>query len=133
MQAAGLHLPDPVFSETKPLAALAQVSTERPLALLQILAALTWIETAAGKQVRDALLNVVVASRCVSLAPSNVDAPPRRRSWLTTDGSCPTYPPTCLWDSPTRRLPATWAASATSSSPRTPRSTPLSRYADVRW
>jgi len=48
--AAGFHFPDPVFSEKTALGALTKVVTERPLAALQILAVITWIELVA-KQV----------------------------------------------------------------------------------
>ncbi|GAB5034523.1 light harvesting complex protein, partial [Nannochloropsis oceanica] len=44
------HLPDDVFSNPRPLAALAQISTQRPLAVLQIVLALVFIEVTSGKQ-----------------------------------------------------------------------------------
>ena len=47
---AGFHLPDPVFSGTKPLDVLSGLAESRPLALIQIVAAITWIELVAGKQ-----------------------------------------------------------------------------------
>jgi hypothetical protein len=50
VQNSGIHLPDPVFSEAKPFAAISKVIAERPFALIQILAAIAWIELVAGKQ-----------------------------------------------------------------------------------
>uniref|UniRef100_A0A0G4FTS7 Plastid light harvesting protein n=1 Tax=Chromera velia CCMP2878 TaxID=1169474 RepID=A0A0G4FTS7_9ALVE len=48
--AAGFHLPDEVFSETRPLAAFQKVLTERPAAIFQIVAALGLIEQGVGAQ-----------------------------------------------------------------------------------
>lgn len=53
VQSAGIHMPDPVFSESKPIDAFFKVITERPAAAIQVLAAITWIELVAGKQVRS--------------------------------------------------------------------------------
>jgi hypothetical protein len=47
---AGFHLPDPVFSGSKPLDVLSSLAETRPLALIQIVAAIAWIELVAGKQ-----------------------------------------------------------------------------------
>jgi light-harvesting complex I chlorophyll a/b binding protein 1 len=44
------HLPDDVFSNPRPLAALGQIASQRPLAILQIVLALVFIEVTAGKQ-----------------------------------------------------------------------------------
>ncbi len=44
------HLPDDVFSNPRPLGALSQVLTERPVAALQIVLFITGIELTAGKQ-----------------------------------------------------------------------------------
>ena len=44
------HLPDEVFSNPRPLAALNQLLAERPLAVLQIVLFITGIELTAGKQ-----------------------------------------------------------------------------------
>ena len=44
------HLPDTVFSNPRPLGALGQLASERPLALLQIVLAITLLELTAGKQ-----------------------------------------------------------------------------------
>uniref|UniRef100_A0A0G4HJ46 Uncharacterized protein n=1 Tax=Chromera velia CCMP2878 TaxID=1169474 RepID=A0A0G4HJ46_9ALVE len=53
VQTAGLHWPDPVFSERAPLAELQKLATERPAALAQIVAALAAIEVTIGKQDPD--------------------------------------------------------------------------------
>lgn len=44
------HLPDDVFSNPRPLAALGQIASQRPLAILQIVLALVFIEVTSGKQ-----------------------------------------------------------------------------------
>ena len=46
----GVHLPDEVFSNPRPLGALAQIASERPLAILQIVLAITLLEVTAGAQ-----------------------------------------------------------------------------------
>jgi len=45
-----VHLPDPVFDNARPLAALSQIIDQRPLAFLQIVLFLTGIELTAGVQ-----------------------------------------------------------------------------------
>ncbi|CEM27246.1 unnamed protein product [Vitrella brassicaformis CCMP3155] len=50
VQSAGVHLPDPVFSEPRPLSALTKVLTERPWAAAQIVAAIAAIELGPGRQ-----------------------------------------------------------------------------------
>ena len=47
------HLPDPVFNNPRPIGALLQVAQERPLALLQIVGFLAFIELGPGKQDYD--------------------------------------------------------------------------------
>lgn len=44
------HLPDPVFSNPKPLAALAQIYSERPVAFWQLFLTIGAIELTVGKQ-----------------------------------------------------------------------------------
>jgi hypothetical protein len=44
------HLPDPVFSNPRPIGALVQVLTERPIAAIQILLFLAGLELTAGAQ-----------------------------------------------------------------------------------
>mmetsp|Transcript_13800 Transcript_13800/g.19512 ORF Transcript_13800/g.19512 Transcript_13800/m.19512 type:complete len:218 (+) Transcript_13800:61-714(+) len=53
VQSAGIHMPDPVFSETKPIDAFFKVISERPAAAIQVIAAITWIELYAGKDDED--------------------------------------------------------------------------------
>ncbi|CAN0445228.1 unnamed protein product, partial [Phaeothamnion confervicola] len=45
-----VHLPDPVFSNPRPIGALIQVLTERPAAAIQILLAIGALELTAGAQ-----------------------------------------------------------------------------------
>ncbi|KAG5189531.1 light harvesting complex protein [Tribonema minus] len=49
VQSAGIHMPDPVFSESKPIDAFFKVLSERPAAAIQVLLAITWLETVAVK------------------------------------------------------------------------------------
>ncbi|KAG5179639.1 light harvesting complex protein [Tribonema minus] len=49
VQSAGIHMPDPVFSESKPIDAFFKVLSERPAAAIQVLLAITWLETVASK------------------------------------------------------------------------------------
>lgn len=44
VQNAGIHLPDPVFAESKPIDAFFKVIAERPAAAIQVLLAITWLE-----------------------------------------------------------------------------------------
>jgi hypothetical protein len=53
VQSAGIHMPDSVFSESKPIDAFFKVLAERPAAAIQVLLAITWLELNTSVSLED--------------------------------------------------------------------------------